>query len=116
MLKLKKLYSSFSFSAFEMLSGGDEISIELLSRAAPELKILNEDKHIANRLKIEALYEHAVNCQAEEVAEMKRDEALIIPKDIDYNSQSLNLSFEEREKLLAIQPQTVSICLITENI
>lgn len=91
-----------------MLSGGDEITVELLCKAAPELEILIEDFRIANRLKIEALYEHAVSCQAEEVAEMKRDEALIIPRDIDYNSQSLSLSFEEREKLLAIQPQTVS--------
>lgn len=39
---------------------------------------------------------------------MKRDEAYVIPRDINYNSESLNLSFEEREKLMAVQPQTVS--------
>lgn len=40
---------------------------------------------------------------------MKRDESLIIPNDLDYTSQALNLSIEEKEKLLSIQPQTVSI-------
>lgn len=72
------------------------------------MNILSEDKNLERRLQIEALYENAIQSQASEVAEMKRDEAYVIPKDIDYNSDSLNLSFEEREKLMAIQPQTVS--------
>ena len=46
--------------------------------------------------------------QAKEVEEVRRDESLLIPNEIDYLSKSLNLSFEERDKLISIQPQTVS--------
>jgi tRNA uridine 5-carboxymethylaminomethyl modification enzyme len=44
----------------------------------------------------------------QEVEEVRRDEKLSIPKNIDYFSKNLSLSFEEREKLTLIQPQTVS--------
>ncbi|CAH0554364.1 unnamed protein product [Brassicogethes aeneus] len=96
-------------SAFDMIDLFNEgISIGNLSKAAPELKILTEDPNLENRLHIEALYEHAAAEQAEEVKEVRRDEKLVIPRNLDYNSQSLNLSFEEREKLLTIQPQTIA--------
>lgn len=68
-----------------------------------------EDPLLCQRLKIEALYEAAAAEQALEVEEVRRDEALTIPKHIDYNASSLNLSFEEREKLIMILPQTVRI-------
>lgn len=91
-----------------MLDTNNEgITISILSQAAPELKVLTENPALENRLHIEALYEYAAQEQAEEVEELRRDEQLIIPKDLDYNSNSLCLSCEEREKLLRIQPQTV---------
>lgn len=82
-------------------------TISMLAKAAPELLPLTDDPLLENRLHIEALYEFAAGEQAGEVAEVRKDEALIIPKDLNYNSESLSLSFEEREKLLAVQPQTV---------
>lgn len=100
-------FKFFYCRAFDMLAAGDEVDIKMLSNVAPELKHLDEDSRLAQRLKIEALYEYAVAGQAQEVAEMHREEALLIPRDLDYNSNKLNLSFEEREKLLAVQPQTV---------
>lgn len=81
----------------------------MLARVAPELLPLTHDPSLENRLHIEALYEAAAADQAKEVEEVRRDEALLIPKDVDYNSEFLNLNFEEREKLLAVQPQTVSM-------
>jgi tRNA uridine 5-carboxymethylaminomethyl modification enzyme len=42
-----------------------------------------------------------------EVREIKRDELLAIPKDINYLSESLCLSIEEREKLMITQPQSI---------
>lgn len=99
----------FICSAFDVLQyGNEDVTITDLAKIVPELKSLSEDKNLERRLQIEALYENAIQSQASEVAEMKRDEGYVIPKDIDYNSDSLNLSFEEREKLMAIQPQTVN--------
>ncbi|RZC39322.1 MTO1 -like, mitochondrial [Asbolus verrucosus] len=95
--------------AFNMLDRNSEgITISMLAKAAPELLPLTHDPSLENRLHIEALYEFAAAEQAVEVAEVKKEESLIIPKDLNYNSNTLNLSTEEREKLLAIQPQTIA--------
>lgn len=94
----------------------DKVTISMLAAAAPELISLTIDPTLENRLHIEALYEAAAVEQLEEVREVQRDEALVIPKDVNYNSEFLNLSMEEREKLWAVQPQTVtnSLCIICE--
>lgn len=54
------------------------------------------------------MYDHVVKEQQKEVLEIKRDEELLIPRNIDYLSKSLCLSFEEREKLITVQPQTIA--------
>lgn len=36
--------------------------------------------------KIEAMYEHAIRLQAKAVEEVRQDEGLLIPADIDYSS------------------------------
>jgi tRNA uridine 5-carboxymethylaminomethyl modification enzyme len=96
------------YRAFEMIDVNNEgITISMLAKVAPELLALTHDPLLENRLHIEALYEFAAAEQAVEVEEVRREESLIIPKDLDYNSNNLNLNSEEREKLLTIQPQTV---------
>lgn len=92
-----------------MLSLSTEaVTIATLSKFVPELKPFTDNATLCQRLKIEALYEAAALAQVEDVEEVRRDEALNIPRSIDYNCNSLNLSFEEREKLLMVQPPTVS--------
>lgn len=93
-----------------MLNSGEEdrVTIGMLATAAPELLPLTTDPTLENRFLIEALYEAAAADQLEEVREVQRDEALRIPNNVDYNDTSLNLSMEEREKLWAVQPQTVN--------
>lgn len=54
------------------------------------------------------MYERVSKYQEKEVMEIRRDESLIIPRNVDYLSKSLNLSFEEREKLITVQPQTIA--------
>ncbi|KAL3155735.1 hypothetical protein ABBQ32_012755 [Trebouxia sp. C0010 RCD-2024] len=44
--------------------------------------------------------------QQQEVAQLKRDEALVLPEDLDYSS--LQLSGEDREKLSASRPRTLA--------
>lgn len=40
-------------------------------------------------LQIEALYEHAIMLQSKAVEEVRQDEGLLIPSDIDYSSYVL---------------------------
>lgn len=44
--------------------------------------------------------------QQQEVAQLKRDEALVVPDNLDYSS--LQLSGEDREKLSAARPRTLA--------
>ncbi|KAF7264466.1 hypothetical protein GWI33_023167 [Rhynchophorus ferrugineus] len=94
-------------SAWEMMNLCDDtITINKLAQVEPALSHLASDKVIINRLHIESLYELAASEQYEEIKELRQNEALVIPKDLNYNSDYLSLSHEEREKLLAVQPQT----------
>lgn len=97
-------------SAFEMLAVTvEDIRTEDLCDLAPEvLGWIKEDRALCERLKIEALYSLSIQEQAKEVEEVQRHEQLQIPRSIDYLSRSLNLSYEEQEKLVHIQPQTIA--------
>ncbi|XP_055627903.1 protein MTO1 homolog, mitochondrial [Toxorhynchites rutilus septentrionalis] len=97
-------------SAFEMLAiTVENIRTDDLCDLEPQvLGWIKQDKQLCERLKIEALYTLSIQDQAKEVVEVQRHEQLQIPKSIDYLSKSLNLSFEEQEKLLNIQPQTIA--------
>lgn len=88
LLKLKAAKTSFSKSAFEMMSFGfDEVEAERIADLHPEtLGWIKQNNELCRRLKIEALYEMAIGDQAIEVEEVRRDEKLIIPTTIDYFS------------------------------
>ncbi|XP_041772166.1 protein MTO1 homolog, mitochondrial [Anopheles merus] len=97
-------------SAFEMLAiSNDEITTERVCAVEPTvLGWIRDDRELCQRLKIEALYSLSIEDQSREVEEVLRNESLRIPDAIDYLSKSLNLSFEEQEKLVKIQPQTIA--------
>ncbi|KAJ3643190.1 hypothetical protein Zmor_025915 [Zophobas morio] len=95
-----------AFNVIDIYNEG--ITITMLAKVAPELLPLSYDKSLENRLHIEAMYEAAAAEQAEEVKELRKEESLVIPRDIDYNADNLNLNSEEREKLLTVQPQTIA--------
>uniref|UniRef100_A0A182X6H3 tRNA uridine 5-carboxymethylaminomethyl modification enzyme C-terminal subdomain domain-containing protein n=1 Tax=Anopheles quadriannulatus TaxID=34691 RepID=A0A182X6H3_ANOQN len=97
-------------SAFEMLAiSNDEITTERVCAVEPTvLGWIRDDRELCQRLKIEALYSLSIADQSREVEEVLRNESLRIPDAIDYLSKSLNLSFEEQEKLVQIQPQTIA--------
>lgn len=54
-----------------------------------------------------AAYEWCVVNQQQEIEEVRRDEALRLPEDIDYFAIDASLSAEVREKLNSSRPQTV---------
>ncbi|XP_007166706.2 protein MTO1 homolog, mitochondrial [Balaenoptera acutorostrata] len=87
----------------------EEVDIELLAKAVPEpLKEYTKCRELAERLKIEATYESVLFHQQQEIKEVQRDEALQLPKDLDYLTlRDVSLSREVREKLHFSRPQTI---------
>jgi tRNA uridine 5-carboxymethylaminomethyl modification enzyme len=107
-LKLPQSKSSTYRSAFEFLATPDFPTVQQICELNPSLKWIADNADLCSRIKIEAMYENAIKSQENEVKEIQRDEALRIPKDIDYLSKSLCLSFEEREKLIRVQPLSIA--------
>ncbi len=90
-------------TAFQLLSYTD-ISIERLTGVWPELA--NMPAGIAAQLAIEASYATYVERQASDIRAFRKDEALPLPKDLDY-AQVPSLSNEVREKLSMARPATL---------
>lgn len=102
--------STISKTALEVLAATNyNVEPEMLTTYFPkEFLLFASNPNLCRRVKIEALYQEAAKQQQEEVELIRRDEALVIPADIDYKSVKLNLSMEEQEKLMAVQPQTIA--------
>ncbi|XP_039287013.1 protein MTO1 homolog, mitochondrial [Nilaparvata lugens] len=98
-------------SVYEILgsSNTSNFAMKMLAEKFPEtFREIYEDGSLCERVHIEALYASNIEQQMRDVAQVRRDEALSIPADIDYASKQLSLSLEDREKLLAVQPQTIA--------
>lgn len=88
LLKLTQTRSTMQKTAFELLTA-DLDDIQPMDVAAVEpalMKYIEDDPRLAMRIKIEAIYEHAIQGQAKDVAEVQREEQMEIPRDIDYLS------------------------------
>lgn len=94
-------------SAFEFLSISGTVE-EICDLDPKVLGWIQNDRELCNRVKIEAMYERVVKEQEKEVIQIKQDETLKIPKNMDYLSKSLCLSSEEREKLIFQMPLTIA--------
>jgi tRNA uridine 5-carboxymethylaminomethyl modification enzyme len=108
LLKMPNSKTSVYRSAFEMLAVDHPSVQEICALNTPALDWIREDSDLCSRIKIEAMYDNAIKNQENEVNEIRRDEALLIPRNIDYFSKSLCLSNEERAKLISIQPQSIA--------
>ncbi|XP_063701826.1 protein MTO1 homolog, mitochondrial [Culicoides brevitarsis] len=93
-------------TAFEVV--GDNVPLAAIAKIDPNFNWIAENRELCERVTIEAMYDRFIVEQAKEVEEVQRNEELEIPDAIDYTSKSLSLSFEEREKLLKIKPQTIA--------
>ncbi|HRJ00861.1 MAG TPA: tRNA uridine-5-carboxymethylaminomethyl(34) synthesis enzyme MnmG [Hyphomonas sp.] len=90
-------------TAWEYLSYKD-INLDHLIAVWPELASIPEP--VAEQIGIEALYSAYLDRQTEDVAALRRDEALSLPADIDYDAIG-GLSNEVRQKLKAVRPMTL---------
>jgi tRNA uridine 5-carboxymethylaminomethyl modification enzyme len=80
------------------------IDIARLARVWPELGELTQD--IAEQLEIDARYAGYLERQERDIASFRRDEALLLPPDLDYRAVG-SLSREIREKLASARPATL---------
>ena len=91
-------------SAFELLAF-PEITLDRLAAIWPELREI--PAATASQIEIDARYAAYVRRQDEDVAALKRDEAVAIPAGFDFASIR-SLSNEVRQKLVAQQPRTLA--------
>nr|KAF7394251.1 hypothetical protein H0235_016846 [Vespula pensylvanica] len=108
-LGLVKSKSTTNKSAFEILGSPDEnIEFNKIATLWPNLLGHIVDPILIRRLKIEATYASFIGQQMKVIDEVRRNERMMIPDDIDYNSIRLNLCTEDREKLMAVRPRTIA--------
>uniref|UniRef100_A0A8C8XNX1 5-taurinomethyluridine-[tRNA] synthase subunit MTO1, mitochondrial n=1 Tax=Panthera leo TaxID=9689 RepID=A0A8C8XNX1_PANLE len=87
----------------------EEVDMKLLATAVPApLKKYITCRELAERLKIEAIYESVLFHQQQQIKEVQQEEALQLPKDLDYLTlRDVSLSYEVREKLHFSRPETI---------
>ena len=90
-------------TALDLLSYPD-VNISKLSEIWPKLSSISPK--IAQQVENDARYAHYIERQKRDVEAMRRDEALRIPSDLDYDD-IVGLSNELRGKLTNIQPATL---------
>ena len=73
------------------------------------------DSFIDEQIEIDAHYLGYLERQSHDIEAFKKDEAIIIPKDIDYESFS-GLSTEIKSKLKAVQPKTLGQALRIDGV
>lgn len=91
-------------SAYELLAY-PEMSLARLRTVWPELTGL--DRRIAEALEIEAAYAVYMDRQEADIAQVRRDEALLIPEDFDFSAMP-GLSNELKAKLSARKPGNIA--------
>jgi tRNA uridine 5-carboxymethylaminomethyl modification enzyme len=90
-------------SAWDLLAMS-EIGLKEVTSIWPELKSIESD--IFSQIEIDARYSHYLERQTSDIDAFRRDEALLIPGDIDYDKIG-GLSTEARTKLKNTSPQTL---------
>lgn len=91
--------TGFQLLAFPDVSFGDLLSLDdRLGAVQPE---------IAKQLERDALYANYITRQAKDVAALKKDEGVLIPRDFDYGALE-GLSNEMKAKLLKALPATIA--------
>ncbi len=90
-------------TAFELL-GYKDVSLEVIRSIWPETGQIPEKT--LHQLSIDAMYASYLDRQAADIAAFERDEALLLPKSLDYSTVH-GLSTELQSKLTSTQPRTL---------
>jgi tRNA U34 5-carboxymethylaminomethyl modifying enzyme MnmG/GidA len=86
-VQVPKLLICIIFSAFDLLSGSSvQTKISQLRQLMPEeLKCLDGTESVWPRVQIASVYEYFEKEQEAEVEAIRKEQALIIPRDFDYS-------------------------------
>ncbi|NBX03182.1 MAG: tRNA uridine-5-carboxymethylaminomethyl(34) synthesis enzyme MnmG [Alphaproteobacteria bacterium] len=90
-------------SAFDLLQYA-HVSFEDICRVWPELASI--PKEIVEQIEIEAMYAGYLDKQEQEILTFKKEEAMTIPDNVDFDSMS-SISTELKTKLKKIRPATI---------
>jgi tRNA uridine 5-carboxymethylaminomethyl modification enzyme len=90
-------------SAFDLLSFKN-ISFADINKVWPETKCIKKD--VMEQIEIESQYAGYLDRQRDDIKDFKKEEMLLLPKDLDYKSVG-SLSNEIVEKLSTAQPPTL---------
>ncbi|XKL67626.1 hypothetical protein PGB90_003117 [Kerria lacca] len=94
--------------AIDLFTMKPDVTIDMLEKTFPdEFKTISQKHSVRTRLEIEGIYSRTYDDHWDIIEEIRKDESIKIPMEIDYHSKIINLKFEEIEKLSVIQPQTV---------
>ncbi|KAK0057200.1 protein MTO1 mitochondrial, partial [Biomphalaria pfeifferi] len=106
MLGLSEVENSSLMSARDILCN-PMVSIQDVAEKIPEFHHLKEcSKQLLERLEIEVKYSAEIVDQMKEIEQVRRDEQLVIPDNLDYFS--LNISSDAKSKLAAARPASIA--------
>ncbi|XP_034050416.1 protein MTO1 homolog, mitochondrial [Thalassophryne amazonica] len=83
----------------------NDMTFEMLASAFPEC--LSPYLEFSQRLKIEAVYRPLCHLQKKEIEQIRKEENMPLPQDIDYLTLPVSLSQEVREVLDRVRPSTI---------
>lgn len=103
MMSAWQIMATFSYGVelrHLLLTSRDDVTRKLMGDA---LNAYGMDE----RLKVEALYESYIVDQKHEFDEIRKEEGMMLPHDLDYRNPTINLSNEDREKLALTRPTSI---------
>jgi len=68
----------------------------------------NDNVEACRRVKLEAMYSHAVEQQNAEIFQLRKETQLRFPKNFDFSDPRISLSNEEKEKLMEASPDDIA--------
>lgn len=105
-LHLRHTRDTGTMSAVDFL-GNPEVSLDDLVATFPEFNHLKDaSRQLKERLEIEIKYSYEIQQQQEAIEQVKREEQMILPDDLDYFS--LNMSNDAKSKLAEARPASIA--------
>ena len=94
-------------SAFDFISNIQETEeVKTILNCFPETVALCDDHWAVERIRAQARYSVFMHNQEKDIQQLRHDEALVIPEDLNY--ADLSLKMEIREKLALARPQNIA--------
>lgn len=94
-------------SIFDLLNNSFYRLDDFIECYPTELGHLKHNNHLKKKLEIEAIYASEMESQLEEINEVRKDEQLVLPDNLDYMSLQ-SISTDARVKLAEARPQTIA--------